>query len=89
MGFFNLILISIDDSYANNRLDTIIDATDGQIVVFCAPGSQIRHNTIISKTRGALGGINLVDSFPFDCDYRGTVVHDNIIRTEGKHQSPF
>lgn len=39
--------------------NTIIDATDGAIVVFCAPGSQIVGNTIIARGRDLLGGINL------------------------------
>jgi len=41
---------------ANN---TIIDATDGAIVVFCAPGTLVTGNTIIARTRNLMGGINL------------------------------
>ena len=43
------------------KSNTIIDATDGAIVQFGGPGTVISGNTIISSTRVALGGINLVD----------------------------
>jgi hypothetical protein len=66
----------------------IYDATDGGIVVFGAPGSLIGDNTILAVTRDMLGGINLVDSGPFqtptgDGDYRGTRVYHNWIEAYG------
>ena len=65
---------------ANNM---IVDATDGGIVIFQAPGSLIANNTIRSETRLLLGGINLVDYTPFKGDYRGTRVIGNIIDAAG------
>ncbi|KAK4054311.1 hypothetical protein OIO90_003544 [Microbotryomycetes sp. JL221] len=63
--------------------NTVIDATDGAIVVFCAPGSTITDNTIISKTRNLLGAINMVDDFPFAQDFSNTRVTGNVLRSEG------
>ncbi|KAK4055485.1 hypothetical protein OIV83_000031 [Microbotryomycetes sp. JL201] len=57
----------------------ITDATDGQIVIFGAPGSQVTHNVITAMNRRALGGINMVDYGPFSGTYEGTVVSDNKI----------
>ncbi|KAH8915240.1 hypothetical protein BT69DRAFT_1356832 [Atractiella rhizophila] len=62
--------------------NTIIDATDGGIVVFCAPGTIVASNTVVSRTRTLLGGINLVDPFPFEADYTNTRVLNNRIVTE-------
>ena len=53
------------------------------VVLFCAPGSVITNNHFIARTRDALGAINLVDDFPFQTDYTGTVVAGNTITTEG------
>ncbi|KAF8659128.1 hypothetical protein AX16_001898 [Volvariella volvacea WC 439] len=61
------------------RHNMIQDATDGGIVVFGSPGSQIYNNTIWITDRTLLGGINLVDYDPFSGDYTGTVVRDNVI----------
>ncbi|KAL8293491.1 hypothetical protein RQP46_000192 [Phenoliferia psychrophenolica] len=63
--------------------NTVFDATDGAIVVFCAPGSTISDNTIIARSRDLLGAINMVDTFPFDRDFTNTRVVGNVIRTEG------
>ncbi|GAA6024696.1 hypothetical protein JCM10207_009222 [Rhodosporidiobolus poonsookiae] len=63
--------------------NTVIDATDGAIVVFCAPGSVVTDNTIIARERNLLGAINMVDDFPFDRDFTDTRVVGNRIRTEG------
>jgi hypothetical protein len=65
---------------ANNN---ITDATDGAIVLFGAPGSVAECNTIVSKTRTLLGGINMVDYKPYSGDYTGTVVRHNTLRADG------
>jgi parallel beta-helix repeat protein len=59
--------------------NTVQDATDGGIVVFGAPGSQVKNNTIVAKNRTLLGGINLVDYAPMNGNYNGTVVSGNTI----------
>lgn len=65
------------------RGNTIVDATDGGIVVFGARGSLIERNVIRAETRTLLGGINLVDHAPYAGDYRHTVVRDNVIDAAG------
>lgn len=65
------------------RGNLIVDATDGGIVVFGAPGSLVESNTIRAETRPLLGGINLVDFIPFDGDYTGTRVVRNVIDASG------
>lgn len=57
--------------------NTIIDATDGGIVIFQAPGSLIRNNTIITEERIMFYGISMVDSGPYDGDFSGTRVIGN------------
>ncbi|KAI8459350.1 hypothetical protein BY996DRAFT_4576092, partial [Phakopsora pachyrhizi] len=61
----------------------IVDATDGGIVIFGAPGSKILRNTIISQTRNLLGGINMVDFAPYNGNYTDVVVENNSIQTDG------
>ena len=63
--------------------NTIIDATDGAIVIFGAPGSLIESNVIRAESRTLLGGINMVDFHPYEGDYTGTRVHGNVIDAAG------
>ncbi|EME58696.1 right-handed parallel beta-helix repeat-containing protein [Amycolatopsis decaplanina] len=63
--------------------NTVIDATDGGIVIFGAPGSTVAHNTITARTRTLLGGINMVDHAPFHGNFSGTTVRDNVIDAQG------
>ena len=65
------------------RNNHITDATDGGIVIFGAPGSLIEGNTIRAETRTLLGGINMVDYDPYDGNYTGTIVRNNIIEAAG------
>ena len=65
------------------RRNTIVDATDGGIVVFGGRGSVIEDNVIRAVTRTLLGGINMVDYAPYAGDYRGTVVRRNTIEAAG------
>jgi len=63
--------------------NTITDATDGAIVIFGAPGSQVTNNRITANTRVLLGGINLVDYMPTGGNFSGVVVKDNTIDAAG------
>lgn len=63
----------------------VYDATDGAIVIFGSPGSEIKNNRVISKTRMIMGGINLVDIDPWDGDYSRTRVHHNTISAFGSY----
>ncbi|GJN91414.1 hypothetical protein Rhopal_004435-T1 [Rhodotorula paludigena] len=63
--------------------NTVFDATDGAIVLFCAPGTVCANNTIIARERNLLGAINMVDDFPFDRNFDETRVIGNTIKTEG------
>lgn len=62
--------------------NTIIDASDGAIVIFGAPGTVVEDNAILEKTNVLLGGINMVDYAPFDGDYSGTIVKGNKIEAD-------
>jgi Right handed beta helix region len=57
----------------------IRDVTDGGIVIFGAPGSQVVNNTIIAETKVLAHGIGLADYRPMDGNYTGTLVDRNII----------
>ena len=59
--------------------NTVQDATDGGIVVFGAPGSTIKNNTVVALTQTLLGGINMVDYAPVNGNYAGTTVTGNTI----------
>ena len=61
----------------------VVDATDGAIVVFGAPGSVVANNTIVAQTQTLLGGINLVDYAPVSGNYTGTIVANNLIDAQG------
>jgi hypothetical protein len=69
--------------------NTITDATDGAIVIFGAPGSIIKQNTIVASTKQLLGGINMVDYGPanginsWHGNYTGTQVTGNLIDGRG------
>jgi hypothetical protein len=65
------------------RRNTIVDATDGAIVVFGAAGSRIEDNRIVARERVLLGAIHLVAFGPYDGDYRGTVVRNNVVEADG------
>jgi parallel beta-helix repeat protein len=75
--------ISLACTNTTVRNNVIVDATDGGIVVFGAPGSLIESNTIRAETRILLGGINLVDYAPYAGNYTGTIVRDNLIDAHG------
>ena len=61
------------------RYNSVVDTTDGGIVIFGATGSTVSSNTITAVSRRALGGINLVDYNPFAGSYAGVSVADNTI----------
>lgn len=43
----------------------VIDPTDVGVVIFCAPGTEVKNNVIASISRESLGGINMVDGLGF------------------------
>jgi hypothetical protein len=65
------------------RNNTIVDATDGAIVIFAAPGSIVEDNVIRAETRVLLGGINMVDYPVYGGDFGGTRVRGNVIDASG------
>ncbi|MEV0186453.1 right-handed parallel beta-helix repeat-containing protein [Streptomyces sp. NPDC050625] len=75
--------ISLDCGHTLVENNTIRDATDGGIVIFGAPGSTVRNNTITAATKVLLGGINMVDYGPDGGNYTGTVVSGNTIDAAG------
>lgn len=64
--------------------NTIVDATDGGIVIFGAAGSVVAGNTIRAETRRLLGGIAMVDHGPIVGNYTNTVVDSNVIDGAGQ-----
>ena len=75
--------VSLACTHTVVRNNTIIDATDGGIVIFGAPGSLVEGNVIRAESRTLLGGINMVDFHPFEGDYTNTRVRHNIIDSSG------
>ncbi|KAM0790359.1 hypothetical protein ACM66B_003242 [Microbotryomycetes sp. NB124-2] len=63
--------------------NTVIDATDVGIVIFGAPASKVQGNTIISRNRVLLGGINAADYLPFFGSFKDVLVSGNTINAEG------
>ncbi len=63
--------------------NTVLDASDGGIVLFGAPGTIVENNVIKTTHNILLGGINLVDYKPYNGDYSGTVVRQNRIIAQG------
>ncbi|MDH3457247.1 MAG: right-handed parallel beta-helix repeat-containing protein [Gemmatimonadota bacterium] len=75
--------ISLACSNSVVRNNVIVDATDGGIVIFAAPGSVIENNVIRAETRVLLGGINMVDWPVYGGDYTNTRVRNNVIDAAG------
>jgi hypothetical protein len=63
--------------------NTIVDVTDGGIVIFQAPGSLVANNTIRAESRILFYGISMVDSGPYAGDFTGTRVIGNTIDAAG------
>ncbi|WVF66796.1 hypothetical protein IAT40_001538 [Kwoniella sp. CBS 6097] len=71
------VSIACRDSFV--RDNTFYDNTDAAIVIYCSPGTLVHANHIFARSLSAMAGILLVDSTPFDGDYTGVVVKQNII----------
>jgi parallel beta-helix repeat protein len=75
--------ISLDCSNAIVENNTIIDATDGGIVIFQSPGALVSNNTIRAENRILFYGISMEDYLPLEGDFTGTRVTGNIIDAAG------
>jgi len=71
------VSISCQNTIVRNNM--IQGPTDGGIVLFGAPGSQVYNNTIWILNNTLLGGINMVDYQPWSGNYTGTTVYNNTI----------
>jgi hypothetical protein len=88
-GWADAISCAATDSVIRNNL--IIDPTDVGVVLYGASGTLVEHNVIASISRESLGGINLVDGFPFHeiegkenhFSYEGAIIQDNYIDAFG------
>lgn len=80
-GLTDGISVACRDSLVSSN--TITDVSDGGIVVFQAPGTEVSYNTVRVNNNILLGGINLVDYTPYDGDFTGTVVKNNVIDAAG------
>lgn len=63
--------------------NTVTDATDGAIVIFASENVTVTGNTIVSRNRVTMGGINLVDFGPMLLSFVGVVVSNNNFLTDG------
>jgi len=75
------ISLECHDAVVENN--TIIDVTDGGIVIFQSPGALIANNTIRAETRIMLYGISMEDYLPLEGDFTGTRVTGNVIDAAG------
>ncbi len=75
--------ISLECHNAVVENNTIIDATDGGIVIFQSPGALIANNTIRAETRIMIYGISMEDYLPLEGDFTGTRVTGNVIDAAG------
>ncbi|KAJ6615617.1 hypothetical protein B0H10DRAFT_2220261 [Mycena sp. CBHHK59/15] len=71
------ISVSCQDSTVRNNM--IKGPTDGGIVLFGSPGTQVYNNTIWVLNQTLLGGINMVDYLPWKGNYTNTIVRNNTI----------
>ncbi|KAJ7181632.1 hypothetical protein C8R43DRAFT_969719 [Mycena crocata] len=71
------ISVSCQNSIVRNNM--VMGATDGGIVLFGSPGTQVYSNTIWITNQTLLGGINMVDYLPWKGNYTNTVVYNNTI----------
>jgi len=63
--------------------NTIVDATDGGIVIFQSPGTRVANNTIRAENRIMFYGISMEDYHPLEGDFTGVQVTDNVIDAAG------
>ncbi|KIK53276.1 hypothetical protein GYMLUDRAFT_49452 [Collybiopsis luxurians FD-317 M1] len=71
--------LSISCQNAVVRNNMVKNPTDGGIVIFGSPGTQVYNNTIWVVNQTLLGGINMVDYDPWNGNYTNTVVYNNTI----------
>ena len=75
------ISLACTDTVVRDNL--IVDATDGGIVIFAAPGSLVENNIVRAETRTMLGGILLGEPDLYDGNFSGTIVKNNIVDASG------
>jgi parallel beta-helix repeat protein len=75
--------ISVECPNSIVEYNTIVDATDGGIVIFQSPGSLIANNTIRAENRIMFYGISMEDYYPLEGDFTGTQVTNNVIDAAG------
>ncbi|KAJ7194593.1 pectin lyase fold/virulence factor [Mycena pura] len=71
------ISVSCQSSIVRNNM--VKGPTDGGIVLFGSPGTQVYNNTIWITNQTLLGGINMVDYLPWNGNFSNTVVRNNTI----------
>jgi hypothetical protein len=71
------VSIACKDSYV--RDNTFYDNTDAAVVIYGSPGTIVHSNNIQSRKLSSMAGILMVDSTPFDGDYTGMIVRNNMI----------
>ncbi|KAJ6460741.1 hypothetical protein C8R47DRAFT_993842 [Mycena vitilis] len=71
--------ISVSCANTIVRNNVVEGPTDGGIVLFGSPGTQVYNNTIYITNNTLLGGINMVDYLPWLGNFSDTVVYNNTI----------
>jgi len=80
------VSISCQNTIVRNNM--IQEPTNGGIVLFGSPGSQVYNNTIWILNHTLLGGINMVDYEPWSGNYTGTTVYNNTILGGFANENP-
>ncbi|KAK7470215.1 hypothetical protein VKT23_001651 [Stygiomarasmius scandens] len=71
------ISVACANSVVRNNM--VENPTDGGIVLFGSPGTQVYNNTIWVVNQTLLGGINMVDYSPWNGNYSNVAVYNNTI----------
>lgn len=64
-------------------MQIITDATGVGIIIFGSPGTTVSQNQVLARHRSSIGGIFLVSTKPFDGNYTGTIISDNVVDASG------
>jgi hypothetical protein len=75
--------ISVECPNSIIEYNTIVDATDGGVVIFQSPGTRVANNTIRAENRIMFYGISMEDYHPLEGDFTGVQVTGNIIDAAG------
>ena len=79
-ALLNGISIACPRSVVRNNVVT--DVAGVGIGIFCAPGSIIEDNYVVANGQKGKGGITMVDHYPWNGNYSGTIVRRNVVHAK-------